>query len=205
MPTTAFPRRARTAHTQGGFSVLEVLIAASLLAIALLGHTASVFSEHRLSSAERARSTALMAAEQFMERLRSDDDWTTLYSRLLVLDQLALKPGGTVFLEDNRRAFPPQAYYDDFVTPSGLNSLHVLVAVPSAPAAGATAGEIALREDVPLAQFALPSDLDGDGVMDDQPHDGDYRILPVVVYVRWTADGAAPVELRVSSWLWGSR
>ncbi len=78
-----------TGRAQAGFSVLEVLIGASLLAIAVLGHTASIFAEHQLSTEERARSTAMLAMEQFMERMRSDDDFAGLFSRLNNLQELS--------------------------------------------------------------------------------------------------------------------
>ena len=41
--------------SESGFSIFEVLIGATILAVALLGHTASIFSEHKMSEAERAR------------------------------------------------------------------------------------------------------------------------------------------------------
>lgn len=75
-------------------SILEVLIGASILAIALLGHTASIFSEHSLSQSQRARSTAMLAGEQFMERMRSDDDWIGLYGRLNTVRAIAILAGG---------------------------------------------------------------------------------------------------------------
>jgi hypothetical protein len=180
-------------------------VAAALLSIALLGHTASIFSEHKLSTAEQARSAALLASEQFMERLRSDDDFAGLYARLEELDLQAQQPGGKVHLEDNRRAFTPQTYYPDFVTPRGLSGFYVLVDVPSAPVPGSLTGERVLREDVPQQRFGLPSDLDGSGAIDDKPHDADYRALPVVVTFRWTALDEAPSEFHVSTWLWGYR
>ena len=74
---------------QAGFSMIELLIGGSVLAVALLGHTASIFSEHRLSESERARSTALLAAEQFMECMRSDDDYAGLFNRVNALQEMS--------------------------------------------------------------------------------------------------------------------
>ena len=79
----------RTRAPQAGFSMLEVLIGASILAIAVLGHTASIFSEQQLSREERARSTAMLATEQFMERMRADDDFAGLFTRLNTLQELS--------------------------------------------------------------------------------------------------------------------
>jgi len=220
---------------------MEVIIGGAVLAVALLGHTASIFSEHRLSRAEQARSTALLATEQFVERLRSDDDWPGLFSRLNTLQEISRQAGSktagsyetestalTSFdapwfdqeafyqvyvtalddhstLTDGRIAFPPQSYYPDFVNPTGLGTFHVSVEVPSAGLSTDPLGQPFLREDLDLERFGLPADLNGDGDIDDASHDSDYRVLPVVVTLRWTAGIEAPQELRVSTWLWGYR
>lgn len=189
---------------QAGFSVFEVLIGASILAVALLGHTASLFSEQKLSVAERARSAALQAGEQFMERLRSDDDFAGLYGRLLAIQE---PPGGTapsnhVVLRDATFAYPPQVFQPDFVVPTGIESLHVAVRVPAAPTAG---GPSVFREDLHLANLGLPADVNGDGMIDDQDHADDYRVIPVHVTLRWTTTSAAVEEVSMSSWLWGYR
>ncbi len=206
MTQCSTPPLNRSSGREQGFSILEVLIAGALLATALLGHTASIFSEQKMSTAQRARSSALLASEQFMERMRSDDDWVGLYDRLRTLALLAQTPGGTVHLDDGRRVYPATDYYDDFVLPAGLRELHILVDVPAVPeAGGAVPPVMVLREDVPLAAFGLPTDLNGDGVIDDATHDADYRVLPLVVTVRWQAPGAPSEELRISTWLWGQR
>jgi type II secretory pathway pseudopilin PulG len=203
--TATVARRARAA--QGGFSLLEVVIAGSLLAVALLGHTASLFSEQKLSSSQRARSSALLASDQFMERVRSDDDWPGLYDRLRTLALAAAKEGGDVHFEDGRQAYPPTKYYDDFVLPPGITGLRVLVDVPAVPETGTEDDppQLVLREDAALAEYSLPADLNGDGLIDDAAHDGDYRVLPMVLIMRWETHGSPAEELRVSTWLWGQR
>jgi len=234
----ACPRRhpARRSAREGGFTILEIMIAASVLAIALLGHTASIFSEHKLSESQRARSTALLAAEQFMERLRSDDDWVGLYGRLNTLREIAILAGGGTapdtlksvptqpwfdqaavlsaydfaktdhaYLQDGRVVYAPQVYYSDFVRPSGLLSLHVLVDVPAAPLLSDPTGPPVLREDLPLTKFGLAADLDGDGAIDDASRNDDYQAIPIIVNVRWTHSNNSTEELRIASWLWGYR
>ena len=44
----------------------------------------------------------------------------------------------------------------------------------------------ALREDEIAAELGLPRDLNGDLLIDDQDHSGDYIVLPVIVRVSWT-------------------
>ncbi len=246
---------------QAGFTVLEMLIGGSVLAVALLGHTASIFSEHRLSEGERARSTAILAAEQFMETMRSDDDYAGLFNRLNNLQELSRRSsqaaygwfselitgygetddvyndeGGVnedthddlyaiwtytrntllvedfeststdfVSLRDGRRAFAPKTYYDEFVTPRALRSFHVAVEVPAAPLTDTPYDGAVLREDIPLQRFGLPADLNGDGYIDDASHVDDHRALPVIVTFRWTTAAGATEEMRLSTWLWGTR
>src|SRR4030095_7848795 len=43
----------------------------------------------------------------------------------------------------------------------------------------------ALREDVTIPELGMPCDLNGDGTIDSLDHSRDYRILPVLVRVRW--------------------
>lgn len=216
---------------QSGFSLLEVLIGGAILAVALLGHTASLFSERQLSVEERTRSAALQTVDQFIERMHSDDKFSDLYTRMMFLHELSRRstnpahqwaldfinehgdPDGWfqdtyletrtdfVNLVDGRRAFAASAYYDTFDAPSDLQQFHVAVAVPSA----SVDGEIMLREDLPLQRFGLPADLNGDSVIDDQSHSDDYRALPVVLTFRWVTQARAAQEIEISSWMWGYR
>ena len=102
-------------------------------------------------------------------------------------------------------AFPPQVFYADFAAPSGLRSFYVTVDVPAAPLNVDPSGPPVLREDISLDRFGMPSDLNGDGAVDDASHNDDYQAIPVVVHVRWTYANNAYEELRLSSWLWGYR
>ena len=101
--------------SQAGFSLIEVLIGSSVLAIALLGHGASLFSEQKLSQEERTRSAALLTMDQFMERMRSDTDFDTLYVRLLTLQELSARSpiAGFEWYEEVAYAYQTGAGVDD--------------------------------------------------------------------------------------------
>ena len=200
MPTPLRNRPRRTPE-QGGFTLLEVLIGTVVIAIALMGHMASAFSEYKMARGEQARSEALHVARQFVERMRSDDDWAGLYDRLRALQLLADSPG--TFgdrLEDGRRAWPPHHYYPDFVLPTWLDSMVLLVDVPFDPQSPTE-----FREDLPLPRYGMPTDLDGDGVIDGAPRHTDYRALPIVLTFSWRTNGEAAHEMRLSTWLRGMR
>jgi type II secretory pathway pseudopilin PulG len=184
---------------QSGFSLLEVLFGGVILSIAFLGHAATSYSEHRLAGFETSRSEALHAVRQFMERVRSEDDFAGLYARLRTLQRAAALPGKDgARLADGRRAWPARAYFPEFVTNATVRELGILVDVPFTTLDG---GATELREDADMPAFGLPADLNGDGVVEATARDLDYRALPVVVTFRWTPRGEAPEELRVATWL----
>lgn len=174
--------------------MIEAFLFVSILGLALLWHAASSLSGHRLISAEGSHGLALQTMRHFMERLRSDPDWETLYARLAT----HLDAGPPAL------GLAPSAYYPDFKPPAELGSVGVLVEVPRVAAVGADVTDpFVLREDTIAARFGLPFDLNGDGVVDDQPHDGDYRALPVIVIFNWAAPGDVPQTLKIATFLRG--
>lgn len=53
-----------------------------------------------------------------------------------------------------------------------------------------------LREDLELERLGMPRDLTGEGDVDGADHSGDYRLLPVLVRLRWRgAAGDSSFEL----------
>lgn len=194
---------------ESGFGLIEVMIGLLLLTVALMTHMSGVMSSHRLVSEERERTGALLAAQEIMARLQADEDKAGLYARLQV-HALAARDGGEltagqVRLDDGRRAFLPTMYFSDFQG-SPMGQTHVLLDVPlSTPADPEDPRAHVLREDLADAGFALPSDLDGDGAIDNQPRDDDYLVLPVEMTLRWQPDGESARELRMTLWVRGER
>lgn len=189
--------RMQRAGTEAGFSLVEVLLAVGLLAGALFAHVGSVIEHHALASAEAARSRAVLDQRQFLERLRADTDWGSLYGRLRTLqDRAALGGVGGLALEDGRVAWPPTAYVDAF---EGQADMWVLVDVPHEPSADGKSR--VLREDVTDATYLLPADLNGDGTVSGGARDGDYSVLPIRVTFSWKAPGGSTRESSVVTWL----
>ena len=193
-------RRTSRRRAQSGFSVVETLIGTVVLAIALLGHVASTVAEDAMARDGQVRSEVLHTVRQFVERLRADDGWADLYANLRKAQLRALQPTltgeaakGATKLDDGTWALDPRFYYPDFVLPDRVRSLRVLVEAP--------AGVDGLREDQVAAEFGLPADLNGDGAIDDQPHQTDYRVLPVRVRFMWSADALGTRSMQLTTWL----
>lgn len=188
---------------QAGFGLLEAIIGLTILAVALAAYVSTSLTHQRLADTMAVRSEVHQLARHFMERLRGDPEWDTLYAHLRTLQTQAEVSGtpGTR-LDDGRLAYPLTTYYPEIAIPENLRSLVVLVDVPHATS---PIDDVILQEDVVDAKYGLPVDLNGDGHMDADARDADYVALPVVVTFHWTPRGEATRELRLSTALRGVR
>lgn len=202
VPTTPLPQEHSGSR---GFGLLETFMAISVLSIALMGHLSLSWSSNKLATQQRMRSKGMRLAEQFLERLRSDDDWPTLMSRLdakLLTATSPTAPLGTKLM-DGRVCFAVTEYYPGFVGARPVHEFAVLVDVPGTRSLPGL--PLQLTEDELAPEFSLPSDLNGDGVIDSDPRNSDYVGLPVVVYCRYSKPGHPPYELELHTWLRGQR
>ena len=186
-------------RSTAGFTYLEVLCSVVFLALALLGHATSTITEHQMAEVGQARSEAVYTARQFVERVRADEDFPGLLSRIAGL-QLEGAVAGVATLQDGRTTHSPSAYCPDFIAPAGLESLSVRVEIPFHPDETSV-----LREDHVHPDLDLPGDLNGDGLIDSTSRNEDYRALPVTFLFRWAVVGRPSAELRISTWLRGTR
>jgi hypothetical protein len=198
------PPRVRRRAGTWGLSLVEVLVAAAVVAIALLSHAASTLAGHRLTKSEESRSVALQFVREFLERIRADEDWAGLYARLqakAVAAESGSSAGTGAVIQDGQKLHQATDYYSDCQVPGSLGPVGVLVQVPYV--VSGTTKE--LRENQAAPAFGLPFDLSGDGAVDSGSHGADYLALPIVVSVRWTGPNEVPQTLRVSTWLRGER
>lgn len=193
----------RSPRVEGGFVLMDVLLGAIVLAIALLGHAASVLSSHRLDQSVECRGDALATLEKFVDRLRSDPDWDGLYARVVDLSAESASDAtlSSIAVDLSLPTHAPTDYYSDFVAPTHLGTVTVLVQVPSTTRTGVAA----LREDASAPRYGLPADLDGSGTVDGAARDDDYLSLPVVVRLRWQRAGEDAEEIVMATWLRGER
>ena len=167
-----------------------------ILSIALLGHAASALSEHHMAQTSQYRSEALHVARQFVERLRADEDFAGLLSRIRTR-QLGT---GVFQLDNGRSAYTPSEYCTGFVLPDWLDSMVVRVEAPldaSSP--------FALKENLDAPFFGLPGDLNGDSTIDGDSRDLDYLALPLSIEFSWTPPGHPTSKLRLATWMRGYR
>jgi prepilin-type N-terminal cleavage/methylation domain-containing protein len=171
------PRRS----ARSGFSLLEILIALTLLVVGMVGYLQVIVGSVRTAESNREQTLALHAARQVLERLQT-----------LPLDEVFASFNADPADDPAGAGTAPGAGF----AVAGLD--------PRGGDADGLPGEIrfpvaagALREDLVDPLVGTPRDLSGDGVIDALDHAGDYRVLPVLVRVSWRgAAGNARVELR---------
>lgn len=153
-----------------GVTLVEIIIALTVLVVAILGLMSLMLSSQRLNQEHRENTIAQNATQTMIESMREQE-----FSRIF-----ALYNGDP----DDDPDGPGTAPGPHFDIP-GLNA-------PS----GGLAGRIefptldgSLREDVDDLMLELPHDLNGDGFIDSGDRSGDYRILPVSVVVEWASVG----------------
>lgn len=159
-----------------GFTLVSVLIAASILTISLGGLVSALLHSGRLARSNRETTRAAQLARHVLETMRSypSEDIYALYN-------------GAPSDDPDGAGTAPGA---SFPLSTDGGDVYVQIEFPE----GSTAGE--LREDVTDAALGLPHDLNGDGAIDSLNHATDYLLLPVRVRVIWTGvTGSRQFEL----------
>jgi len=164
---------------RAGFTVLELMISATVFLLVAGAVTTSVVVSSALNTTARETAQATRAAESLLEELKGIE-FAEVFARYneSAADDPALGPSpGAGFAVAGLGVQAGDA--DGFVGRVEF------------PMVGAE-----LREDVDDVELGLPRDLNGDGVVDALDHAADYRILPVRVVVAWTGkNGARTVGL----------
>ena len=200
---TAPDDRARRRRGERAFTLIEMMISASVLVVAILGLAASTFQGHNLGRHVEERRVAVESLGRFVERIRADPDWAGLYARLRPLSVESKNDAALVRLnmDPALKTQTATTYYADMTTPTTLGTVTFLVQVPVRTVGGAAA----LREDLVAPRYGLPRDLNGDGLIDGNARDADNRVLPIVARIRWQHPGEAPQEAVLATWLRGDR
>jgi len=173
-----FKRGARSAvrpeaSLRSGFTLLEILVAVAVFGVTMAALTTTQVSTVALSRTNLETSAALDAAQSVLESIEDEDDFAQIFARWNASpgdDPVGGSSPGNVF--DVRGLEPTQ---DD---PDGRVGEVVF------PGDGTQ-----LLENANDRALGLPRDLDLDTFIDGTDHALDYRILPVLVRVRWIGTG----------------
>ena len=160
----------------------------ALLIVGLGGFVRSILSSIQASSTQHERALAREAARGVLETLLAAD-FSDVYA--LYNTEAADDPGGAGSAPgasfEVRGLDPLPGDADGFVG---------AILFPTNDVGGA----LQLREDLADVRFQTPRDLNGDGVVDDQDHSADHRLLPVFVRIDWRSNGR-PARVEMSTLL----
>lgn len=137
-------------------TLLDVTIAATVLAIAITALMGLIFSSVRLGRVNRENVLAMQAARRAIEEMNTVD-FANVFTTY----------------RDNPD-FAVTGLAAQVGDPDGMAGQFQFPTVGTA-----------LREDVADAGLGMPRDLDGDGLVDAANHADNYRILPVRVRISW--------------------
>jgi type II secretory pathway pseudopilin PulG len=156
-----------------GFSLVEVLIAGSILIFAVLAISQSTVSSMRLGHVNREGGLAQAALRQALENLQAQEfeDIFALYNSAPGDDPgVAGSAPGPGFAVAGLNPLPDDAdgFVGEFILPEVV-----------------VGGSAQLRETYNDAAMGMPRDLDGDALQDDLDKAADYQILPVRVRLQW--------------------
>jgi prepilin-type N-terminal cleavage/methylation domain-containing protein len=170
LDTTARAPSSGPSLAESGFTLLELIMGTTVLAIGICGLAVSLVYSMTLAQTNRESAEARIAAKEILERVRgvpveeifaafngtADDDGTTT----------AGAPGSTFQLTRTTKDGATATY-----------TAHVEFPV------GDMAG--VLREDLEDELLGMPRDLNGDGLIDSENHAADYLIIPIRIRVIW--------------------
>jgi prepilin-type N-terminal cleavage/methylation domain-containing protein len=176
-------RSASGGRAREGLTLIEVVIAMTLLAVAVVGYARTIAVASVATSTSREATLAANAGKRMVERLRSlpFDEVFRRYNATTADDPFGVVCPGDGFAIDGLDAATGDA--DGFPGE---------ILFPTAQVGGV----LQLREDVVDDKLGMPSDLNGGGI-DGLDHSADYQRLPVLVRVQWRGvAGAGRIEFQ---------
>src|SRR5688572_22818459 len=156
-----------------GFSLVELLVAATLIVVAITGIAGSMLSSMALNRVNRETAVAQQAACRALEELRSVPFREAYY----VYNDI----GGDNVVGPTVERGPDFAVAGLTAVAGDPDGMVGQILFPKVEGEGE-----ALREDAEDEGLGTPRDLNGDNGIDSLNHGGDYELLPVRVRLEWT-------------------
>jgi type II secretory pathway pseudopilin PulG len=170
-PPGAAPRR-----DIGGYSLVEVMMAAVVVGVAVLGAVSAILSSVGLTRVNRDTAVARQAARRAIEEVQG----VPLQEVFAAFNDTAADDAGLTVAASGAD-FAVAGLTPVFNDPDGMCGRITFPVAAGAPAV--------LREDVADPGLGMPLDLNLDGLIDGADHSGDYVLLPVRVQVQWRGPG----------------
>lgn len=182
--------RARRLHARSGLSLVEIVVALSVLVVAASIFCQTLLSTARMRHLNRENGLAADAARVVLERMRNEP-FLEIYRDFN--EDPKDDPGGNGTGPGRYFDVPGLEPLDGLQARVGSVSFpSMTVQVPSGgggkkgvAVGGATVTQWHLREDVVDAGLGMPRDLNGNNVVDTATHSSDYLLLPVRVRLEW--------------------
>jgi prepilin-type N-terminal cleavage/methylation domain-containing protein len=175
--------RDATTTAEAGFTLIEVMIAASVMVVGLMGFLQVLVMGLGSSSANREADLATDAARRVIETMQSEE-FEDLFARYNADPNddpgVAGTAPGANFAVNGLDPVPsdPDGFVGQIILPSLWAN-----------------GVETLREDIQSPALGMPRDLNGDLGIDQADHATDYGVLPVLVRVQWRgATGVSRME-----------
>jgi prepilin-type N-terminal cleavage/methylation domain-containing protein len=174
----------KASGSRRGFSLLELVIAMAVIALAILSLMTLINSSAHLQEISREKALATNAVRKILEEMRNAV-FSEVYARYN--SNGADNPVGS-------------ASSGHTFSVAGLNPV----------VSGGLVGQIffpevgtSLCENVQNATLGMAAgkDLNRDGVIDGNPRNTDYKVLPVRVVILWRGVGNLPTQVEVSTFI----
>ncbi len=169
---------------RSGFTLIEVMVCAVMLAIAISGFIGSLVACFGVTRINHDTTVARQAAQQVLEQIQG----RTFSEVFRAYNANAGDDAGLV----TPAVGPNFAVAGLEVLPTDLDGMCGEVQFPVITAGGVQT----LNESVVDKGLGMPSDLNADGKIDNADHSADYKVLPVRIRVQWRSTiGPRHIEL----------
>ncbi len=151
-----------------GFTLVEVMIALTVISVAVYMMSSTITATMMHSAARKERTVSVESAMNVLEHMRAVpfDELYRLYN-----DNPDDDPDGP-------GTAPGATFNVVGLTPREGSNAVGFVVMPSL--------EGKLRENLNMPELSLPRDLNGDLIIDSLDHAEDYKVLPIEVRIEWT-------------------